>query len=293
MNAVKINLTIFFLFFLSILPLRIINLMAHLAGYFLYTTSNSLRNITKINLQICFPYKTEKEIQILTRNSLIESSKNFFESGKCWITYPRIGINKIIEVEGKELVLNSLEEGNGVILFTPHIGNIEVLINYLAENFNCTIPYTPVKIPSLDILVKKARETMGAKMVTASSSGVKALFVSLKKGGLIVIASDQVPREENGLISKFFGTQALTVSLVSRLAVRTKSVCHSVCCIRLGKGMGFKIIFSKKIGDMNVLTIQDGVNLMNRELEECIMKAPEQYAWEYKRFKHSVFENPY
>ena len=130
-------------------------------------------------------------------------------------------------------------------------------------------------------------------MVTASSSGVKALFVSLKKGGLIVIASDQVPREENGLISKFFGTQALTVSLVSRLAVRTKSVCHSVCCIRLGKGMGFKIIFSKKIGDMNVLTIQDGVNLMNRELEECIMKAPEQYAWEYKRFKHSVFENPY
>jgi len=42
--------------------------MAHLAGYLLYTTSNSLRNITKINLQICFPYKTEKEIQILTHD---------------------------------------------------------------------------------------------------------------------------------------------------------------------------------------------------------------------------------
>ena len=44
---------------------------------------------------------------------------------------------------------------------------------------------------------------------------------------------------------------------------------------------------------MNYLDGQEGVNLMNRELEECIMKAPEQYAWEYKRFKHSVIKNPY
>ena len=32
---------------------------------------------------------------------------------------------------------------------------------------------------------------------------------------------------------------------------------------------------------------------MNRELEKCIMFAPEQYAWEYKRYKHSKSKDPY
>ena len=293
MSVVKAKLTLFFLYFLSFFPLKAINLLGSMAGYVLSITPNSLRSVTKINLTICFPSKTEKEIHILTRKSLKESSKSFFESGKCWVTYPRIPINQIIEVEGKSLVLNSLKEGNGVILFTPHMGNIEILLRYLAENFNCTVPYTPSKMASLDIFVRRARELMGANMVTASSSGVKTLFSSLKKKGLIIIASDQVPKRENGLIANFFGTQALSVSLISSLAIRTKSACHSVFCIRLKKGKGFKIIFNKKISDMNVLSTQEGVNLMNKELEECIMMAPEQYAWEYKRFKHSVFKNPY
>ena len=245
MSVVKAKLTLFFLYFLSFFPLKAINLLGSMAGYVLSITPNSLRNVTKINLKICFPGKTEAAIRILTRNSLKESAKSFFESGKCWVTYPRIPINQIIEVEGKSLVLDSLKEGNGVILFTPHMGNIEILLRYLAENFNCTVPYTPAKIPSLDTFVKRSRELMGANMVPASS-GVKTLFSSLKKKGLIIIASDQVPKRKNGLIANFFGTQALSVSLISSLAIRTKSACHSVFCIRLEKGKGFKIIFNKE-----------------------------------------------
>ena len=108
-----------------------------------------------------------------------------------------------------------------------------------------------------------------------------------------MMASDQVPKKSNGIIANFFGVSALTVSLISTLSKKTKSPCHSVTCLRRSRGQGFKIIFSKKINQLNDLDVQDGVNLMNRELEKCIMKAPEQYAWEYKRFKHSTFESPY
>ena len=107
------------------------------------------------------------------------------------------------------------------------------------------------------------------------------------------MASDQVPKKSNGIISNFFGIPALSVSLISSLAIRTKSPCHSVSCIRLKKGKGYRIIFSERLEKLNTLGVQQGVNLMNTELEECIMKAPEQYAWEYKRFKHSNFKNPY
>lgn len=292
MTQVKASLAKFMVFFLSLVPLSVLHLLANIIGYILSLVPNNHKKVTKINLNLCFPKKTDNEIKYLTKRSLIESSKNFLESGKLWLKNPN-KINKFLEVEGEQFVVQSIKKGKGVILFTPHMGNIEILINYLARSFNCTIPYRPQRILAIDNLVKNAREKMGAKMVKASSSGVKALLTALKKGELIAMASDQVPKKENGIISVFFGKKALSVSLVSSLAVRTKSPCHSVYCLRLKKGKGFKIIFNKELVDMNYLDGQEGVNLMNRELEECIMKAPEQYAWEYKRFKHSVIKNPY
>ena len=287
-GLLKLFLTLF-----SYISLKYIHFLGEISGFLLSIIPNSIKNTTKTNLKLCFPEKTPMEIDILTRKSLKETSKSLFESGKSWIAYPKLDINKLVEVEGKDLILRSLEEGRGVILFTPHIGNIEILINFVANNFKSTIPYTPAKISALDSIMNSARDLMGANMVKADSGGVKSSLIALKEGNLIMMASDQVPKKSNGIISSFFGVSALTVSLISTLSKKTKSPCHSVVCLRQSRGQGFRIIFSEKINQLNDLDVQDGVNLMNRELEKCIMKAPEQYAWEYKRFKHSTFESPY
>ena len=287
-GLLKLFLTLF-----SYISLKYIHFLGEISGFLLSIVPNSIKNTTKTNLKLCFPEKTPMEIDILTRKSLKETSKSLFESGKSWIAYPKLDINKLVKVEGKDLILRSLEEGRGVILFTPHIGNIEILINFVANNFKSTIPYTPAKISALDSIMNSARDLMGANMVKADSGGVKSSLITLREGNLIMMASDQVPKKSNGIISSFFGVSALTVSLISTLSKKTKSPCHSVVCLRQSRGQGFRIIFSEKINQLNDLDVQDGVNLMNRELEKCIMKAPEQYAWEYKRFKHSTFESPY
>ena len=289
----KKSLLTLFLSFLSFISLKNIHFLGELIGILLSIIPNSAKNITKVNLQICFPNKGDQEIKFLTRESLKETSKNLLESGKSWITYPKTGVSSIVKVEGMKLVSESLIQDKGVILFTSHLGNIEILISFLAENFKCTIPYTPAKIDALDDLMKQARLSMGAEMVRADSGGVKSALKALSGGEVIIMASDQVPKKNNGIISNFFGIPALSVSLISSLAIRTKSPCHSVSCIRLKRGKGYRIIFSERLDKLNILDLQEGVNLMNAELEECIMKAPEQYAWEYKRFKHSKFENPY
>ena len=282
-----------FLTLLSLISLKNIHFLGELMGFLLSILPNSARNNTKINLKLCFPNSSDQEIKVLTRKSLKETSRSLLESGKSWITFPKTGVANIIQVEGMKLVSESLVQDKGAILFTSHLGNIEVLISFLAENFKCTIPYTPAKIDAVDELMKRARLLMGAEMVKADSGGVKSALKALNRGEVIIMASDQVPKKKSGIISNFFGTPALSVSLVSSLATRTESPCHSVSCIRLKKGKGYKVIFSERIEKLNTLGVPEGVNLMNTELEECIMKAPEQYAWEYKRFKHSNFKNPY
>ncbi len=282
-----------FLTLLSLISLKNIYFLGEVMGFLLSILPNSARNNTKINLKLCFPNLSDQEIKVLTRKSLKETSRSLLESGKSWITFPKTGVANIIQIEGMKLVSESLSQEKGAILFTSHLGNIEVLISFLAQNFKCTILYTPAKINAVDELMKQARLLMGAKMVKADSGGVKSALKALNRGEVIIMASDQVPKKKSGIISNFFGTPALSVSLVSSLATRTESPCHSVSCIRLKKGKGYKVIFSERIEKLNTLGVPEGVNLMNTELEECIMKAPEQYAWEYKRFKHSNFKNPY
>ena len=282
-----------FLVLISIFPLNILHFMGALLGYFLNLIPNRLRSTTITNLKLCFPDKTHNEINKLTRLSLVETSKTFFELGKCWIKYPKRGVDHLVQIEGLPSLKKSLQSSSGVILFSAHLGNIEIIINYLAKNFNCTIPYSKIKIPAAEAVIKKARESMGAKMVKASSSGVRSLLKSLNQGELVTIASDQVPNREGGIISNFFQVPALSMSLVVKLASKTNCLCHSVSCVRRKGGKGYKIYFSELINMSSNLEIQEGVNLMNSELEKCIMRAPEQYAWEYKRFKASTFENPY
>ena len=282
-----------FLTLLSLISLKNIHFLGEALGFLLSILPNSARNNTKINLKLCFPNSSDQEIKVLTRKSLKETSRSLLESGKSWITFPKTGVANIIQIEGMKLVSESLSQEKGAILFTSHLGNIEVLISFLAQNFKCTILYTPAKINAVDELMKQARLLMGAEMVKADSGGVKSALKALNRGEVIIMASDQVPKKKNGIISNFFGTPAFSVSLVSSLATRTESPCHSVSCIRLKKGKGYKVLFSERIEKLNTLGVPEGVNLMNTELEECIMKAPEQYAWEYKRFKHSNFKNPY
>jgi len=292
MSLSKVFLT-YFLKLLSLFPLKFLHFLGSFLAYFLYLLPNRLKSTTLINLKLCFSQKSDKDIRKLTRLSLSETSKSFFESGKNWITYPTKNINSIIEVDGLNYLKRSLDLKKGVILFTPHLGNIEIIIKYLSSNFTCTIPYSEVKISTAESFIKKARESMGATMVSTSISGIRKLIDSLYRNNIIAIACDQVPAIKSGIHSNFFGVQALTMTLVVRLALKTKSPCHSVSCIRKKNGKGFQICFSEAIKELNILDVQEGVNHMNRQLEKCIIRAPEQYAWEYKRFKRSLFENPY
>ena len=62
-------------------------------------------------------------------------------------------------------------------------------------------------------------------------------------------------------------------------------------CERKQKGEGIIIHFSKEISLPSEL--HKVVDNMNNEFEICIMKIPEQYSWEYKKFKRNNKESIY
>ena len=280
-----------FLFILSILPLKTIRVLGRLLGQILFFISNRHRNITLTNLKLAFPELTDKEIISLCKKSLIATCTTLLESGYVWIRLPGNGLPQSIQVEGFDGVQQSLKDGCGLLLFTPHQANIEILINFLGQNLDCSVPYSKIKNEYLDDFVKKARAKMGVNMVEVNITGVKKLLNNLSKGETVAIASDQVPELSGGEISKFFGQECLSMSLLCKLQNKTKAKVHSMVCIRGSKGNDFKLIFGPQLEMPH--TIKEGVDTMNKELEKCIMLAPEQYAWEYKKYRRAGNKNHY
>ena len=274
---------------LRLLPFWILKGLSYFLGVFLFLIPNYYKSVSKINLKIAFPDKNENEINNLTFKSLVHSTRSLLETGNIW--YKKN--HKSLEVGGQDHIRSQLKKKSGAVLFTPHLGNIESIISFLGDNFNCFIPYTPSKNSSFERVMLEARRGLGVTMVKANFSGIRKLYTALQEGGVIAIASDQVPNKKNGIISNFFGQPALTMTLVSSLVNKTKCPCHLVYSLR-GKGdNSYKIFFSEEMDFLQGLSHESFINRMNRELENCIMNAPEQYSWEYKRYKHSGPVDPY
>ena len=280
-----------FLYILALLPLWFVSSLGRMTGEILNIIPNRHKNITLTNLKLAFPSFSDIEINNLCKKSLVETSKTLFEAGYVWVTLPAKTLPKSIEVDGFKNVLSSINKGDGVILFTPHQANIEIILNFLGNKIDCLVPFSKAKNKYLNNFVEAARKKMGVDMTDANMSGVKNLLNHLRSGNVVAIASDQVPILSGGEMSEFFGQECLSMSLVSKLSNKTNAKIHSMVCIRKDNGKGFKIVFSPELEMPN--TIKLGVDTMNKELEKCIMLAPEQYAWEYKKFRRAGIKNLY
>lgn len=276
---------------LEAIPYKGLFYIGKVLGLLLYILPNKHKRISKANLELVFPQKTSLQINSILRDSLFHSIMNILEAGLVWGKQDYKKKPGFINVKNFSEIETALSSDKGVLLFTPHIGNIEIIINFLGQHTDCTIPYTQPKQKGLDKIITNSRNKSGVKMVDINVSGIKEMLAALKNKKLAAVASDQVPKKGAGIISKFFNSEIYSMSLLPKLQQRTGCVAHLMYCERKEKGKGFVIHFDSKI-DLSS-NIQEGVDKMNNEFEKCIMKLPGQYSWEYKKFKRTELDSIY
>lgn len=243
-----------------------------------------MKQVTRINIDLCFPDETPAWRRNLAKKSLIETSVTACEMAACWIKPVSVVDSLIESIEGEHILQEAQKLGKGVVLLAPHLGNWELLNFHLATHYPMEIMYAPPKQQALDSLILDARKRAGAKLVPASRRGVLSIFKHLKSGGITGILPDQEPPLQSGVFAPFFGIKTLTPTLVSKLIKETNSVAVGVACFRQKNGH-FKLYLSKcheAIYDSNVLV---SAAALNRTIQDMILMHPEQYQWEYKRFK--------
>ncbi|MBT4923818.1 MAG: lysophospholipid acyltransferase family protein, partial [Candidatus Thioglobus sp.] len=125
-------------------------------------------------------------------------------------------------------------------------------------------------------------------MATADKKGVIKLQRALSKKDLIGILPDQDPGEEGGILAPFFNHDARTMTLLAKLARKNNAKVVMTWAERLEKGKGYRL----NLKPINVLSdsgdLLEDVSLMNQAIETLVKTKPEQYLWNYKRFKSVI-----
>jgi Kdo2-lipid IVA lauroyltransferase/acyltransferase len=262
-----------------------LHLLARAWGFLLSQFSSRSKHTTQKNLKSCFPEKTENEIVQLTKSSLTNTAATALEMGKMWLPPMEKTLKMVVASEGREEFVAAHEAGNGVILLAPHLGNWEIFAFYLCDDLESTWLYQPPKLPALDRLITKTRSRGGLTMAPTNRAGVSKVLKTLKEGKLAGVLPDQVPPDEGGVYAPFFGEEAFTMTLVSKLVQKTDAKVFCGFANRLPSNQGYKVIVESADESIYSHDIDESVAALNRTVQKSVNRAVEQYQWEYKRFR--------
>lgn len=269
----------------ALLPLPTTHWLGAQFGRFAAARRGRLWRNSLINIGLCYPQRDARWRRRLARCSLVETGKSLLECGPFWY-WSQVRLERLVRaVHGQALVDAALAEGRGMLIATPHMGAWELSSLYGCARWPITILYKPSRLAGLDGLIRGARERFGARLVPTDGAGVRALYKALARGEVVGMLPDQEPGGANGVFADFFGTPANTMVLLSKLARKRRVPVVFAVMRRLPRGRGYELHYLRAGDAVYDADAEVAAAEVNACVERCIALAPEQYMWNYKRFR--------
>lgn len=259
--------------------------LADLLGWIWRRANARESRVTQRNLELAFPEMDTAQRAALHKAVLSTSARQTFETLHLWTHPPAKNLSThLVERHGQALYDAALAAGKGVIIVAPHYGNWELLNQWLASRGRIAIVYAPPESPVGDAFLQLVRGGDNVRQVRAEGPAVRQLLKVLKDGGAVGILPDQQPKNGDGVFVPFFGVQALTMTLVNRLAERTGATVLYAWCERINNKLQFSLHVEPApaaIADPDPLI---AAGTMSAGIEHIARRDPAQYQWTYKRY---------
>ena len=240
--------------------------------------------VARRNLQLVYPEMLPSQREGLRARVLRTTARQALETLRFWTRPHAENLTRLAERHGEKLYDDALAAGKGVIVVAPHFGNWELLNQWLSSRGPIAIVYAPPDSPVGDAFLLRVRSADNIRQVRAEGPAVRQLWKVLKGGGAVGILPDQQPKLGDGEFAPFFGIQALTMTLVSRLAERTGATVLFAWCERTGADLEFALHVQPAppgIADPDPVV---AATVLNDMIERIARRDPAQYQWTYKRF---------
>ena len=244
--------------------------------------------VARRNLELIRPDLDGAAREMLMRDILRTTARQAFETLRLWTRPASRNLAEIAEVHGEARFDAALLEPRGLLVAAPHMGNWELLNQWLAMKTPLAILYRPPESAIGEAFLRRVRANAGGdvEQVRAEAAGVRTLLKRLQKGGVVGILPDQQPKAGEGEFAPFFGKPALTMTLLGRLTARSGARVLFAWCERLPGTSPPRFALHvqaapEAIGDADPAR---AVAALNAGVEAIARGDFSQYQWTYKRY---------
>jgi Kdo2-lipid IVA lauroyltransferase/acyltransferase len=249
-------------------------------GKLFYLFPSQLKKITEINIQLCFPHLTPDQRTALVKKSFESVGIGLIETAMAWWLSEK-KLHCLYQIHGLEHAKQAFAKGKGIILIGPHFTCLELVGRLIGLQYTFGVMYRPHKKPIISFLHERFRKFA----VYIPRNKVRQLFSALKNNMAIWYAYDIDAGPKNSVFAPFFGIPTASMTAITRIIRLSGAAVVPISFHRRDNDLGYDLTLLPALENFpSNDPIADAARL-NAILEKAILKKPEQYVWQYKRFK--------
>jgi len=271
------------------LPYALQLFIGRLIGKAIQKLSSRRTHIARTNLKLCFPEKSETEIENILKLNFESTGISVMETVMSWWASENT-LRKLVRIEGLENLEKALAKGNGVILLSAHFTTLEIGGRLLSLFSPFHALYRQHKNPVFEYVMHKARSNHLEQPIERGD--MRGMLRSLKKGFAVWYAPDQNYGPEKSVFVTFFNVPAATITATSRLAQLNNSPVVPFFQQRLKENKGYVLRVYPALENFPSDDIEQDSQRINHLIEDQILMMPEQYLWAHRRFKSRPDNQP-
>lgn len=254
--------------------------LGNLLGDLLWWVVAPRRRITLTNLGACFPHMAGGERRRIARQCFRNIARSVLDHSVLWKA-GREGLEAYVRVEGIEHAQSP--ENRPLIMIAPHFVGLDAAGLRLSMLIHGITIYSKQKNPVWDDWLYKVRARFGVILVARQGADMRSVIRTVKEGTPLFYLPDMDLGAMNSVFVPFFGVQAATIPMVSRIARMIDA--KVVMAVTEMTADGYVLHFEPPWTDFPGASVEEDTARMNRELERWVLKMPDQYLWTHKRFK--------
>lgn len=268
-------------YFVSWLPMSVIDSLGSRLGKFAAGKNRKRFNIAKTNLSLCFPDKPPAEIEQLVIKHFQAQFRSLLHYSILWWR-PEFLVRKRIHPRGFEQIEKYQQQGKNIIILLTHNVGLDFAVTAISMDHNTSGPYKMMRNPVIDWKMANGRMRFGSKYggkLFTREDGLKPLIRETRAGKLLVYLADEDLGAKHSIFVPFFGVQKATIPVLGRLAKSCDAVVLPCVSCYLAESRRYEVTLLPKIenipsGDDELDTIN-----MNKAIESAIDYCPVQYLW--------------
>lgn len=250
-------------------------------GKLLYRLPGKLKPITETNIKLCFPNLTEAERTVLMKKNFAALGIGLMEAAMAW-WLPDKKLKCLFHLQGYEHAEKAFAKGKGIILVGPHFTPLEMIGRLLGSAYSFAVMYRPHKKRLLAFIHERFRQ---GHIHYIARHRMRELLRCLNNNMAVWYAYDVDAGEKHSVFAPFFGISTASLTAVTRIVNLSGAAVIPISFYRRDDNTGYDVILSPELDNFPGENLIEDATRLNATLEKAICYKPEQYIWQYKRFK--------